>query len=415
MGKSKLLDGEGRKIYRKFLILMFCFGLVGLGGSYLFSIHNNIPSSILLRKGEVEEFDFGVPCVATIGDQQISLSKSFSVQGSQQGNYEMKVDLFGFIPFKKLEVQTVETTKLIPGGENIGVYVETDGIMVLGTTSVKNEKGQAFEPAKNIVTSGDYIVAANGKKMHYKSEFLAFVKENKTKPIILTLRRNDVDIKVRITPVEVANGEYKCGIWIRDDTQGIGTITYCDEDGNFGALGHGISDVDTGELLKSKKGSIYQSLIAYVVPSSEGDPGELVGSIDYAETYKIGDITENTEWGIFGKGNQKLTDYVKGEALPVGLKQEIELGKAYIVTTISGEKKQYEIEIEKCNLADTKNKGMVIRVTDKELLKITGGIVQGLSGSPIIQNGKIIGAVTHVFVNDPTKGYAVFIENMLKH
>ena len=286
MEKRKLLDGEGRRMYRRFLRIMLFAGIFGLCGSYLYSVHNNIPSNILLRKGEVEEFDFGVPCVATISDQRVSLSRSFAVQGSQQGNYEMEIDLFGFIPFKKLQVQTVEPTLLIPGGENIGVYVETDGVMVLGTTSVQNRQGEACEPAKNIVMTGDYIVAANGKKMHYKSEFLEFLKENEEKPLVLTLRRNDTTIKVKITPVEVAEGEYKVGIWIRDDTQGIGTITYCDEEGNFGALGHGISDVDTGELMKSKKGSIYQSKIAYVVPSKNGDPGELVGSIDYAETYK---------------------------------------------------------------------------------------------------------------------------------
>ena len=210
--------------------------------------------------------------------------------------------------------------------------------------------------------------------------------------------------------------EYKIGIWVRDDSQGIGTLTFITKDGKFGALGHGISDVDTGKLLGSINGILYKADIWGIKKGKNGSPGGLLGSISYEKNKEYGTINSNTNHGIFGQANEMLINECTFEYMDIGLKQDVKKGKAIIRCTVDGTIKDYEIEIIKVDYSNShRNKGMVIEITDEELLDKTGGIVQGMSGSPIVQNGKIIGAVTHVFINNSTKGYGIFIENMLKH
>jgi stage IV sporulation protein B len=237
--------------------------------------------------------------------------------------------------------------------------------------------------------------------------------------VILTVLRNGKKIEVKITPVQTGEDEYKMGIWVRDDTQGIGTMTYLKSDGNYGTLGHGISDIDTGELLSSDGGILYEANVWGIKKGENGNPGALYGMIAYEKNKILGDIQANTSVGIYGKVLeqtviQKLIADYKLESMETATSKEIEKGTAYIRSDITGEPVDYEIEIEKINLNSSKNKGLVIHITDEKLLKITNGIVQGMSGTPIIQNGKLIGAVTHVFVNDSTRGYGIFIENMLE-
>lgn len=431
--------------YRRFLYGFLLLGIIGIVICQIVLYQNAIPEKIQIIKGENTQFDLHVPAMADIYQKNpiavsafeegsaaleamsqnrenksavtsVNLAKPFTLTSKEAGGYVMQVRLFGLIPFKQVEVSTITRASVIPGGEPVGIYVETDGVLVLGTTAITDIDGRIQHPAENIVAKGDYIVAVNGKTIHYKSQLLEQIKKSKTTPMVLTLRRNQQKIKVRVVPVETRkNEEYKCGIWVRDDTQGIGTLTFTTNDGEFGALGHGVSDVDTGELLESQEGKIYQAQISYVIEGSNGSPGELVGSIDYSEQYMLGTIDRNTASGIFGCGGEDLLHYVEGKALPVGMKQEVQTGSAYIQSYVSGKRRTYQIQIEKVNLgADAKSPNMVIRVTDPKLLSLTGGIVQGMSGSPIIQNGKVVGAVTHVFVNDSTKGYGIFLENMLE-
>ena len=212
--------------------------------------------------------------------------------------------------------------------------------------------------------------------------------------------------------MQTGESEYKLGIWVRDNTQGIGTMTYMEQDGTFGALGHGISDTDTGQLLDVSGGELYQAQILSIMKGAKGTPGELSGYIEYQDSKKLGQIVKNTEEGIFGKiSDPKQWPVMQAE---VGYKQEVEVGDAEIVTDLGEGAKTYKIQITDIykERADT-NKAFEIQVTDSRLLEKTGGIVQGMSGSPVLQNGKIIGAVTHVFVRDPAKGYGIFIENML--
>ncbi len=430
-----------KRIYRKTLIGIAVINVILIAVCQIVLYRRAIPEQLELHEGEVSRFDFHMPASATMyegdgesineGEQvaetmaggktvspvaSFNLAKPFSISAGGKQEYTMEVKLFGLISLKQVSVRTVSEQYIIPGGQTVGIYVETDGVLVLGTTGVEDSDGRYVKPAENIIVKGDYITAVDGRSIHYKSQLLNQIAKHKENPMVLTVRRNKQKIKVKVTPVATKNkGDYKCGIWIRDDTQGIGTLTYGTEEGYFGALGHGVSDMDTGELMESVEGSIYKAQVSYVIAGKSGKPGELVGSIDYASKNQLGRITDNTIHGIYGRGNAKFASYCGDKAVPVALKQEVKEGKAVIQSGISGTLEKYEVEIEKVQLSGVGKANMIVRVTDDELLSLTGGIVQGMSGSPILQNGKIVGAVTHVFVNDPTRGYGIFIENMLEH
>ena len=242
------------------------------------------------------------------------------------------------------------------------------------------------------------------------------VNDGGSRRLTLNVRRDGEEMKVEMTPVQTADGDYKLGLWIRDDTQGIGTMTYLCTNGDFGALGHGISDSDTGLLVQSSGGDVYDTEIMGIDKGTFGKPGVMSGVIYYGSQSRLGSIEANTNEGIFGVVNDKLRNRIKSDAVPVGYRQDVKKGAAYIRSSVSGEVKDYRIEIQKVDYSTArKSKDMIIKVTDPELLALTGGIVQGMSGSPIIQDGKLIGAVTHVFIQDSTRGYGIFIENMLEH
>lgn len=329
-------------------------------------------------------------------------------------NYTIQADLLGLIHFKDVEVNVIQNQKLIPCGIQVGIYLQTKGVMIIGTSSVNGIDGMKHEPANNIARPDDYIVSLNGIAVSSKSQLIFLVNKYGNQDIVLGIKRNGNYLEVKITPIQTAEEEYKLGIWVRDDTQGIGTLTYITEDGYFGALGHGISDVDTGALLSSENGTLYNADIWGIKKGESGNPGGLLGSIEYEADNVIGKIADNNSHGIFGTADKKLIEECKYPALPIGLKQEVVSGPAKILCALQGEVEEYEIEIVSVDYANNeKSKGMVIQITDPKLLSKTNGIVQGMSGSPIIQNGKLIGAVTHVFVKEPTKGYGIFIESML--
>lgn len=392
--------------YRLFLFVLLVVDLFAAGYLGLAHLKNSLPDTVYLRRGTQDSLEniLDLPMV----------SYPETIDVSDNGSYRLPCFFLGIIPLKEVEVKTVEDKWVSVCGKPIGLYMETQGVLIVDTGEITVPGGQVVEPALNIARAGDYILEADGEKVSGKKDLIERIEESSGEPVQLLVNREGENIPISINPVMSSDGSYKLGIWVRDNTQGIGTMTYVDQEGKFGALGHGISDTDTGELLDVEGGELYEAQIVSVVKGTKGTPGELSGYIDYQESKKIGLIDRNTEIGIFGTISDTAKNKLPLSLTEVGYKQEVIPGKAEIVTELDGEVGTYEIEITEIYMdrADT-NKAFEICVTDPELLAKTGGIVQGMSGSPILQNGKLIGAVTHVFVQDSTKGYGIFIENML--
>lgn len=307
-----------------------------------------------------------------------------------------------------------EKRELVPVGRTVGVSMDTKGLLVLGTGIVSGKENVIAQPCKGILKAGDLILEADGVELENKEAFLDAVRQSEGEKITLLLERKGKEKTVEVTPVfSAADHAYQIGAWIRDSIQGIGTVTYYDPaSGTFGALGHGVYDVDTGELMQIREGKLTASALADIKKGEKGVPGELTGKVNVTE--KVASIAQNTEVGIYGQAEDKVFN---GEAFPLAAPQEIRKGEAFLLSDLEGEEvKPYALRIESIDReGGRKHKDMQIRITDERLLELTGGIVQGMSGSPIIQDGKLVGAVTYVLVNDPTKGYGIFIENMIQH
>ncbi len=306
-------------------------------------------------------------------------------------------------------------TLLIPGGQAIGVTLFTNGVLVVDVSDVVASSGKHLSPAKDAgLKSGDLIEVFNGTKISTVKDLNTAINKSSGQKSSITVNRQGSTRDILITPIESkSDGKFKIGAFVKDAASGIGTLTfYNPKTMEFGALGHGISDSETNQLISISKGDVLPSSIVSVEKGSKGIPGELNGIFDENET-PLGTIKENTESGIFGISENGFSS--ESEALPILSRDEVKLGSAYIISSIEGRNAQkYQIEILKIMpKAFSPQKGMVIEITDESLLQKTGGIVRGMSGSPIIQDGKLVGAVTHVFVNDPSRGYGIFIENML--
>ncbi|MDD4113680.1 MAG: SpoIVB peptidase [Herbinix sp.] len=420
-----------KKIYRRILISFFLLNLAALIYLIIYNLEKNIPNEIKIVVDREESFSFNMPLKANIKTEDIGvisvndtrvpsnqididLNEPFTLSSSRIGQYIIDLKLFGLIKYKNISLDVIDKVELIPCGTPIGIAVETDGILVLGNNEITGMDGLNYEPSYNKLKSGDYILSINGIKVMQKEKFIEEIQKSQGKDIRLTVRRNGEVITTRISPVKTASGDYKIGSWIRDDTQGIGTLTFISTDRHFGALGHGITDIDTGRLMEIDNGSIYDAQILSIVRGKEGEPGEIIGMIRQSDKHRIGSITNNTAQGIFGDVNRMYRIKDEFKPLKIGFKQEVKLGKAYIRCMVDGSIADYEIDIQKIDMSNSNHsKGIVIKIVDERLLDLTGGIVQGMSGSPIIQNNKIIGAVTHVFIQDSTKGYGTFIENMV--
>ncbi len=413
-----------KKKYRTGLFALLTLNLFAMAFLYYRQMDNQLPNQLFVFENGELDFNCHFPIMGKLKEKEQAVfggQKSFDfrspihMQLKKTGSFQISLKLFGFITWKNMNIEVVEREKLIPGGEPIGIYVKTDGLLVLGTGKIAGEDGFYYEPALNIINTGDYIESLDGKMINTISDLTQEIQQIKNEEITVGIRRKGEQIQVKLKPVKGNDDKYHLGIWIREDTQGIGTLTYCTEEGSFAALGHGITDADTGELLEIKDGKIYQTSIINVIKGQAGEPGELIGYINRTPSSCVGTVDDNTICGIFGESSDFSKETMQKEPLELAFKQEITTGKAYILCEAEGELEKYEIEIEKLqyNLKNT-NKDMVIRITDPRLLEKTNGIVQGMSGSPIIQNGKIVGAVTHVLVQNSAKGYGIFIENMRK-
>ena len=392
---------------RNYRLLIFVLLLADMCLMTVFGVYylkKIIPDTIYIRQGQETE-------VSQMMDYPF-ITYSESIDVSKNGSYQIPCYFLNMIYLKDVQVKTEEEKWVDVCGMPIGLYMETQGVLVVDTGEITGKDGVRAEPAEHIAKAGDYILEVNGNPISGKKELIKNIEASHGETMELLVNRNGEKIPLSISPVLDQNDEYKLGLWIRDNTQGIGTMTYVDENGKFGALGHGISDADTGELLNISEGELYEAEIVSIKKGTKGMPGELSGYIDYDPDKKIGIIEKNTELGISGEVFDM--ERLPHEKVMVGYQQELKEGKAKLLTNLNEEVKAYDIEITEIYRNKSKtNKAFEIQVTDPRLLEETGGIVQGMSGSPILQNGKLIGAVTHVFVQDSSKGYGIFIENML--
>ncbi len=386
---------------RLLLALSFCF--VALLGVYDFVV----PDRISYRAGEALPTYFGL----TYADDTASVP-AIAAEDTKDISYgQAELRLLG-LPLKTVDLLRCGDVKLYPGGMPFGVKLYTSGILVVGFGDVDSENGPENPAYSAGLRVKDVITHLNGQAMSSVEMLTSYIESGEGKPISVTYTRGEESHTVTVKPVRSASeGKFKTGMWVRDSGAGIGTVTFIDPaTGEFGGLGHGICDVDTGELMPMERGSVIDVKISGVLRGAPGAPGELRGSF---LTAKQGALLRNTACGVFGVLSQ-LPDNIPEEAMPIALKDEIRDGKAYIWCTLDeGGPQKYEVEISSINQTAVGSKSFVIKVVDPALLGKTGGIIQGMAGSPIIQDGKLVGAVTHVLINDPTKGYGIFIENML--
>lgn len=316
-----------------------------------------------------------------------------------------------------VEVENNLVKKVYPIGRCIGLKLYTNGVLVIGMSEISGIDGKTYKPYENSgISEGDMIKSVNGTDINNTSELVNILNASNGNEISVKYQKsNNEEFYTTISPVLTKNG-YMLGLWVRDAAAGIGTLTYYDEStSSFGALGHGIIDVDTGELLNISNGEIVTSKIISIVKAKQNNPGEIRGIID--EGIEIGQISSNTNIGVYGKvTNQNYIDNVKTEEIPVAKRNQIKTGKAKILCELQNDVvNEYEIEIKKIyrSSSNSDNKNMLIKVTDPNLINLTGGIIPGMSGSPIIQDGKFVGAITNVLLNDPTTGYAIFADSMI--
>ncbi len=383
-----------------------------------------LPEHLALTEGQARTLSLGGlltldrqtgnVAVAASDDETLRDTGAVALSSETAGTSELLLSLMGVVPLRRVEVEVSEEKRLIPGGQAIGVAMRTSGVMVVGTSDLS----QARSPAQlSGLRPGDVLTRVGGVSITSAEQLAQLVSQAGEKPLAVDYLRDGAALSTTLTPrLDAATGSVRMGAWVRDSTAGVGTLSFYDPDtGHYAALGHAITDGDTGRVLPVGEGQVLKAEIVGVQKGQKGAPGELKGSF-LREGVTLGDIALNDPLGLYGHLDTPPADALYPDGLPIGLRSGVHTGKAIILSSVDGEGvKPYEVEITRVNQQSTPApKSMVVRVTDPALLAKTGGIVQGMSGSPIIQDGRLIGAVTHVFVSDPTQGYGLFIDWMLQ-
>lgn len=370
-----------------------------------------LPDTYRLSIGQSYALDTGAAVLSSQDETLFSLA-DHTLSGLEAGETEVSVNLFGLFPLRRMRLNVDEETRLVPGGAAVGVALATKGVLIVGVSDVAGKS-----PAQQAgLRAGDVIESINGQELTSSEQLTKLVSTAAGAPLTVVFNRDGSSRQTTLSPLQDASsGAWRIGAWVRDSTAGVGTLSYYNPaDGTYGALGHAINDGDTGRLLPVRLGSLLKAEIVDVRRGQKGTPGELRGSF-LRNQVVWGNIEQNTTLGIYGQLDTAYQNPLYPDGVPVGYQESVELGPATILSTIDGNgMRAYSVEIVQANRQLTPaQKGMIIKVTDPVLLEKTGGIVQGMSGSPILQNGRIIGAVTHVFVDDPTQGFGVYIEWML--
>ncbi len=395
-----------------------------------------LPHSQRLVVGETSNISFNLPAIfdeklsmlvmepsrsvfANPDDPTISITKNtngYEIAALKPGKAEIKLKLLGYIPLKSIAIESMPTQKVVVGGHSIGVVLQSRGIMVVGFAPVVGAEGQKYYPAKEQgVEIGDLIMQVANKEIASENDLARIIDENNGNGLDITLKRKGKTINLNVTPQFCPETQRnRIGLYVRDGVVGVGTMSFWNPaTKEYAALGHIIMDADTKQGIEVLKGKIVSASIQTVKPGKPGKPGEKIGIFNSKGDIE-GNISKNTYFGIYGETNNNVTNPVVGHSMEVGYAHQVETGKAEIYTVVNGDDIEcFSIEIEQVYPERDNGKGMVIKVTDKRLLDLTGGIIQGMSGSPIVQNSRIVGAVTHVFLNDPQRGYGIFMDNIL--
>ncbi|WP_161820924.1 SpoIVB peptidase [Sporotomaculum syntrophicum] len=397
--------------------------------------HCLLPAKLNINVGDnlVSSLDLPGPVKQNIIFDLNSVSESLSIKGnhhhnftcnpatslpiaSKPGQLEMQLRLFGLLPIHRMMVNVVEPLNVIPGGQSVGVLLHTEGVMVVGEAAVE-KNGRTFFPARSAgIEVGDLILKINGSKITSENQLQEIVDQcgRQGRDITLLIKHGNKKRLAQITPVLCDKTDrYRIGLFIKNSTAGVGTLTFYEpRTKTYGALGHVIADFDSGHKLNPVDGKIVEATVKGIHLGKKGSPGEKLG-IFKGNSDIIGNIEKNTICGIFGRLQRGIDNPYYNKPMPIAMRYQVKKGQAEILTVLDGNKiEKFNIKILDI-LPAGNNKDLIIKVTDQELLRRTGGIIQGMSGSPIIQNGRLIGAVTHVFINDPAKGYGVLAENML--
>jgi len=424
-------------------LLLVAVVLVAVASPPLQSLANS-PREMRLVLGEEQELDFlGLPLSAVVrsdrdgviringqtasaGRWTVDLSHPLALRPIEAGRCQLELALFGVVPLRRISVEVVPRLSVSPGGQSIGILLRTKGVTVVGHAPVEGSDGQTGYPARDAgIRVGDVILKVDGVEVTSSQHVVFLVNRcaREGRPAAIEVTRGEAGLRFEVAPVYSERERiFQVGLYVRDGAAGVGTLTFYDErTGVFMALGHVISDSTTSRPLAISDGRVVRASVAHVRPGRRGDPGEKEGTF-VEDQDVIGRITANTEFGLVGvvtqpAGLQDGTGVPPDDAMPVALAREVTVGAAEIRTVVDGTKVEtFSVEIIRVDTSQTgpAPKGITLRVTDPALLETTGGIVQGMSGSPIIQNGRLVGAVTHVFVNDPTRGYGVFAEWMVR-
>lgn len=367
-----------QKFRKQFFLAAFAYLLIFAADL----LYDSIPDEIYAVKGEEEEIHFSLPVTVEKKEKSLPVFQNNSASLNQYVNisqdYQMSCKFLNLIPVKEVSVHVVEKRYVMPSGVPIGIYTKTEGILIIGTGKVTASDGLVYEPADQIVQGGDYILSVNETSVSRKEELVDLVNESEGEPVVLKILREGETIELKIEPVMLKDGSYKLGIWVRDDMAGVGTLTYICQNLQYGALGHPVSDGDTGCMIRLAEGKVYDTDIVGIVKGKDGSPGELTGVINYKEEYCIGNIEENTSTGICGI-LKKVPEEMEDAYVEVGMKQDIHTGEAYILSSLDGNLRQYRIDIDEVDLnSKEENKGILFHVNDDMLLSQTGGIVQGM-------------------------------------
>ena len=381
---------------------------------YMYVVNiTQIPDDLIILRNEDLKFK------TMPGLSIIETMRTFSLDKETKIDTSIEIQLLGKITLRNVELTTLDDIEVIPVGKIVGLKLYTNGVLVVGMSEIEDESSRLVKPYENTnIQEGDMIIEINGEEIESIQNLKTIVNNTSGNDVEIKLLRDGTTVVVsNIKPVKVSKDEYKLGLWVKDAATGVGTMTYYEPKSNkFALLGHGITDADTNSLIYIDSGELVTSKVVSVKKGASGEPGEIRGTILKQKT--IGKVNKNTNFGVFGELEDLTTLNIDtSKKYKIALRNEIKEGSAKILCSTDDTNKvqEYEIEIEKVYTDnDSNNKSMLIRITDDKLIEKTGGIIRGLSGAPIIQNGKFIGAVTNVLVSNPKIGYGIFADLMIK-